>query len=430
MSAKKDTGLRILLSAYACEPGKGSEPGVGWRWACGLSERVSLSVLTREGNRECIEREIAKHPRSSALHRASFLYHDLPKPLLWAKRRSLLPTFLYYILWQWTASRRFRVLADQQDVVHHLTFCTLLCPGFWKLKRAKFVLGPVGAPLVNPHYYRLFGGKAWVQRLRGWLLRHFLSLPWLKRLLRSAAAVVPANGETRDLLISRGIAAREVMLDTGAPEIPSGPAPAREDANGCCRFIFAGRLERRKGLELSLRAFAQAAADEHFKGSFKILGDGPDRERLETLTAELGLCDYVEFAGAMAQTDVMREFQEADAFLFSSVRDTSAGVNLEAMACGLPIVCLSHQGVADITTDACALRVPPGPINDTVDGLAHAIQRIAADRDLRKNLGREAKRRAAEDFSWDAKFERMAGIYQSVGRTQPDPPTSPSSAGG
>jgi glycosyltransferase involved in cell wall biosynthesis len=267
---------------------------------------------------------------------------------------------------------------------------------------------------VNPHYYPLFGGKAWVQQLRGWLLRHFLRLPWLKRLLRSASAVVPANSETRDLLISRGIGVREVMLDTGAPEIPGGPTPAREDDNDCCRFIFAGRLERRKGMELSLRAFAKAAEDEHFKGTFRILGEGPDRERLEAMAAELRLDGRVEFAGSMAQAEVLREFQAADVFLFSSVRDTSAGVNLEAMACGLPVVCLAHQGVADITTDCCALRVLPGTIEETVDGLAHAIQRIAADQDLRKNLGQEAKRRAAEDFSWDAKFERMVGIYETV----------------
>jgi glycosyltransferase involved in cell wall biosynthesis len=57
------------------------------------------------------------------------------------------------------------------------------------------------------------------------------------------------------------------------------------------------------------------------------------------------------------------------------------------------------------------LRVPPGPIEETVDGLARAIQRIAADPELRTRLGQEARRRAAEDFSWDAKFERMVGIY-------------------
>ena len=119
-------------------------------------------------------------------------------------------------------------------------------------------------------------------------MSRFLHLPWLQRLLCGAAAVVPANSETRNLLISRGIAAREVMLDTGAPEIPGVAAPDPGDIKGDCRFIFAGRLERRKGLELSLRAFAKAAADEHFQGTFRILGDGPDRDRLQAMAAELG----------------------------------------------------------------------------------------------------------------------------------------------
>ena len=408
--------MRVFLSAYACEPDKGSEPGVGWRWAKGLAEWVDLQVLTRESNRAAIERAITALPPDAPLKSVIFHYHDLSKPFLWAKRRGLMPTLVYYMFWQWSVARRFGKLADEADVVHHLTFCTLLCPGFWRLKRSAFVLGPVGAPQVNPHYYALFGTQASVQRLRSWVMSRFLHLPWLKRLLGGAAAVVPANSETRSLLISRGIAAKEVMLDTGAPEIPGVAAPDPGDIKGGCRFIFAGRLERRKGLELSLRAFAKAAADEHFQGTFRILGDGPDRDRLKSMAAEMGLRERVEFTGSMAQAEVLQEFQMADVFLFSSVRDTSAGVNLEAMACGLPVVCLSHQGVADITTDACALRVPPGPVEETVDGLARAIQRIAADPELRTRLGQEARRRAAEDFSWDAKFERMIEIYKAAAR--------------
>ena len=407
---------KVFISAYACEPGKGSEPGVGWKWAEGLAGRVSLCVLTRESNRAAIASAIDQFDPGCPLRSVHFEYHDLSAFFLRLKRWKLLPTMAYYFVWQWTAARRFKELADRQDIVHHLTFCTLLCPGFWKLRRAAFVVGPVGAPLVNPSYYELFGPQASVQRMRGWMMSRFLHLPWLQRLLCGAAAVVPANSETRHLLISRGIAAREVMLDTGAPEIPGVAALDAGDVKGGCRFIFAGRLERRKGLELSLRAFAKAAADEQFKGTFRILGDGPDRDRLQAIAAELGLRERVEFAGSMAQAEVWQEFQAADVFLFSSVRDTSAGVNLEAMACGLPVVCLSHQGVADITTDACALRVPPGPVEGTVDGLARAIQRIAADPDLRTRLGQEARRRAAEDFSWDAKFERMVGIYEMVAR--------------
>ena len=414
------SAIKILLSAYACEPGKGSEPGVGWRWANGLAERVDLQVLTRESNRAVIEQAIAGLPEGAPLKSVVFHYHDLSKPWLWAKRKRLLPTLAYYALWQWSVSRRFAKAADRVDVVHHLTFCTVLCPGFWRLKRAKYVLGPVGAPQVNPHYFPLFGSKAWQQRIRALVLDGFLHLPWLRRLLETAAAVVPANSETRELLVSRGIPAREVMLDTGAPQATAAPEdPEHEAAPRSIRLLYAGQLEPRKGLELSLRALARVSETSDCDWSFDLLGSGPERKRLSAMSEQLGIAGRVTFHGARPQAELTRHFHRADAFLFTSVRDTSGGVNLEAMAHGLPVICIAHQGVGDITDASCAERVPPGTIQETIHSLADAIIRLANDPVRRKEMGQAAAKRARQDFSWDEKFDRMVRIYdEAVARSR------------
>jgi glycosyltransferase involved in cell wall biosynthesis len=374
-----------------------------------LAERVDLQVLTRESNRAAIERVIADLQMGDPLKSVTFHYHDLSKPCLWAKRHGL-PTLAYYALWQCSVARRFRKLADEADVVHHLTFCTLLCPGFWKLKNAVFVLGPVGAPQVNPHYYTLFGGKAWVQKLRGWIMERFLALPWLRRLLESAAAIVPANSETQDFLIAHGVPASEIMLDTGTPDIQE--TATHGSKAGEIRLMYAGQLERRKGLELALRALALALQDGDSKCIFDIFGKGPDRKRLTALAGELGIADKVIFHGAVPQAELMRNFQQADAFIFTSVRDTSGGVNLEAMANGLPIICIAHQGVGDITDHSCALRVPPAPVSETVRALADSIKTLANSPEKRIKMGAAAKKRAALDFSWDDKFNKMVQIYR------------------
>jgi glycosyltransferase involved in cell wall biosynthesis len=406
--------MKVILSAYACEPGKGSEPGVGWKWANGLAGRVDLDVLTRESNRAVIEAAVGGSVVGSPLRSVRFHYHDLSAPFLWLKKRRILPTMGYYFLWQWSVARKFRSLAESTDIVHHLTFCTLLCPGFWKLRKAAFVVGPVGAPLVNPHYIGLFGGGAPIQRLRGLVMNRFLHLPWLKKMLTNAAAVFPANSETRELLNRHGIATREVMLDTGAPD--PAPLAGRTMKDGACRFLYAGVLERRKGLELALRAFAKALEGEAAPNiRFGILGNGPDRGRLESLAGALGIADRVDFMGAVPQAEVARRFAEADVFVFTSVRDTSAGVNLEAMAAGLPVLCLAHQGVADITDDSCAVRVPPAAIGETIHGLSVGMERLAKDPALRQRLGENARTRAMEGFSWEEKFVRMVGVYESIG---------------
>lgn len=405
--------MKVLLSVYACEPGKGSEPGVGWRWACGLSDKVTLTVLTRKDNRRVIEEAVAKLPEESPVRLVKFLYYDLPSPFLRAKRRGILPTLGYYIIWQWSVARKFRAVADEMDVVHHLTFCTLLCPGFWRLKKARYLLGPVGAPMVNPHYLSLFGKNAWKQRLRGWIMVRFLHLPWLKRLLRTAAAVVPANTETQKLLTANGIMTREIMLDTGSPE------PVRTNAgkvnDGKVRFLYAGQLEQRKGLELALKAFGKVSANGKSNWTFDLFGKGPELTRLKTLADTLAISEMVTFHGVVAQTELMNRFDQADVFVFTSVRDTSGGVNLEAMAHGLPIVCIDHQGVGDITTEKCALKVAPGELDHTVNGLSRALIEVIENKPLRKSLGSEARRRAREDFPWEQKFQTMVGYYRSTG---------------
>lgn len=403
--------MKILLSAYACEPGKGSEPGVGWKWVEGLAGRVELSVITRANNRESIEKEISARPEGDALRHVVFHYHDLPAACGRLKRAGLLPTLPYYFLWQWAVSRRFAREADASDVVHHLTFCTALCPGFWNGRKAVRVIGPVAAPLVPEPYLPLFGSRRFTQSLRNSLIRNFPRLPWLWESFAGAAAVFPANSDMKGLLETSGIRCEPVMLDTGAPR--SAPDRKRTKDDGVCRFLYAGVLERRKGLELALRAFAEASGGKTAPlMRFGILGNGPDRPRLEELAAALGIADRVDFTGAVPQAEVARHFAEADVFVFTSVRDASGGVNLEAMAAGLPILCLAHQGVGDITTDECAVRVPVGPIPATIAGLAEGMRLLAKDSGLRERMGQEARRRAVEGFSWEAKFETMAGIYQ------------------
>jgi glycosyltransferase involved in cell wall biosynthesis len=147
---------------------------------------------------------------------------------------------------------------------------------------------------------------------------------------------------------------------------------------------------------------------------FDIFGKGPDRNRLSALAEALGIADRVHFHGAVPQAELMRNFQQADAFLFTSVRDTSGGVNLEAMAHGLPVICIAHQGVGDITDESCAVRIPAGPIEETICRLADAISRLANDPIKRQQMGIAAASRSIQKFSWEDKFDRMCVHYDQV----------------
>jgi glycosyltransferase involved in cell wall biosynthesis len=245
-------------------------------------------------------------------------------------------------------------------------------------------------------------------------MRNFMALPWLNSLFHRASVIVPANTSTRDLLIEQGLKPKPVMLDTGSPvhdETIDLSRPTKISEDGC-RFVYAGRLEARKGLPLSIRAFGLACQNREFCGRFAIIGDGPQKKYLFDLVQSLGLRERVSFLGQRSLAEVYFELRASDVFLFSSVRDTSGGVNLEAMSLGLPVICINHQGVEDITTDRCALRVNPDTIQSTIENLAEMIVKMANDPELRNRLSIEAIRRAKEDFRWEDKFVKMVSYYQ------------------
>ena len=96
--------MKVLLSAYACEPNKGSEPGIGWHWVLEVTRLGhDVWVLTRANNRETIERA------SPGLPNLHIVYHDPPA---WVARLKKKGPFLqlYYAWWQWSAYRRARQL--------------------------------------------------------------------------------------------------------------------------------------------------------------------------------------------------------------------------------------------------------------------------------------------------------------------------------
>src|SRR6185369_11509998 len=113
--------LKVLISAYACEPGKGSEPEVGWQWALQMARFHDVTVLTRENNKAVIEAELEKLRGSRPL--PEFVYHDCQPVLMDFKRRTGGVKW-YYMLWQRSAREVVQQLHAQRafDLMHHVTF--------------------------------------------------------------------------------------------------------------------------------------------------------------------------------------------------------------------------------------------------------------------------------------------------------------------
>jgi glycosyltransferase involved in cell wall biosynthesis len=410
-----DLPNRVLLSAYACEPGKGSEPGVGWAWARELSQYVTLSVLTRTNNRSVIESS-----GECWVPKVTWIFYDLPSWAIWWKRGAR-GANLYYFIWQIGAYMHVRKIHRRTpfDIIHHVTFGRYWMPSWLSLLDAAFVFGPVGGGEDTPSGLR--SGASWAGRMADVIRSVAKRMSALNPVLgyslhRSRSVVVAATDETARKLRSLGVThcyiVPQCALDKNQmATFDALPRPERDRF----RVISIGRLVSWKGYHLGIRAFAKLA-DRFPNAEYWIVNDGPEMERLKNLSSDLGVGEKVRFLGKLpALVDVYAALGHSDVLLHPALHEAFGNVCLEAMAASRPVVCLQGGGPGFQVTDLTGIAVPATSEKETVDALAHALSQLAKYPELRLTMGREARKRAREIFVWSTVADIMRRIYGSVG---------------
>lgn len=396
--------MNILVSAYACEPDRGSEPGVGWNWARELARDHDVCVLTRVNNRDPIERELRRHPQPNL----RFLYHDLPG-VVQRWKRGQRGVHAYYYAWQLAARARVREAHDRRpfDLVHHLTFASAFSPALTWLPGVPFVWGPVGGGVRVP--WRLVpegGARAVVyealrasRRMAGRYLDPFVRLTW-----RNADLILVQNVDTMSWLPGRHRSRARIQLNAGID--PAELLPRRNDPEGRFVVVAAGRLIPLKGFPLAIRAVARA---DDPRMHLVIAGDGPARAHLVRLAAELGLHDRVEFTGLLPRQALLKRLASADVLLFPSLHDESSLIVTEAMAQGAVPIVLDVGGPPSIVGDAGFVVPARGrDSNEVVLGLARALREASVPRRL--EALREAGRERTRSLFWEHKLDALAPI--------------------
>jgi len=210
---------------------------------------------------------------------------------------------------------------------------------------------------------------------------------------RSIAAFFPASWQARIAVIPNPVP---------AVAFPGGGAP---QPNGARRLILAmGRLERQKGFDLLIRAFARVAAARP-EWDLKILGEGSERAALEDEAARSGFPTRITLPGR--NPDAAGALRSADLFVMSSRYEGFPNALCEAMACGLPVISFNcPSGPSDIVTDGVDGRLVPA---EDVDALAAAIGELTGNAPLRLALGAKATHVAAR-YS----VERLAKRWEHV----------------
>jgi glycosyltransferase involved in cell wall biosynthesis len=411
--------MKILICAYSCEPGAGSERGVGWNVVSQVAKTHQVWVLTRsDESKAAIEAELLLHPNPNL----NFIYFTLPfwqDSLRWGQSGAMQ---LHYYLWQIQAYLVGKKLEReiQFDAIHHVTFVRYASPSFLALIPVPFIWGPVGgaesAPLT---FWADFSWKNRLYEIARWAWRSIGEFdPFTRLTARRSAIAYATTADTAQRLRSLcapnvQIAAAIGLFATEIDRLAQCPPPE----NAPVRFVSIARLLHWKGLHLGLRAFAQAALVD---AEYWILGDGPELHRLQDLALTLGIAPQVKFWGLLPRAEVLVKLGQCSVLVHPSLHDSGAGVCLEAMAAGRPVICLDLGGPATLVTADTGFKVPaPDPIR-SVSALAVAMVDLAGDRDLCVQMGLAGQQRVREYYSWEVKGQQLSQTYADIASKKRD----------
>lgn len=401
---------KIFVSAYACEPGLGSEIGVGWHWVLEMSKHFELWVLTRESNRGTIEPWIAEHPEFACIH---FLYFDLPK---WARswKKGMRGVRTYYNLWQYFTNGIVKRTMRENGikVFHHLTYGNVL----WKVssygQKQFFVWGPVGGLETIPAEYSTHYARK--SRLIEWVRRAAIkTLPLnfgFKKRCRNANLILCKTEITRDLIPAKH--RNKAMLFTDVA-VEKQPIVANADSknNRAVEFITVGRLDAWRGFDLVFESFARLAKDKS-NVHLTIVGKGADKERLQQLAKALNVSEKITFAGKVSMDEYYHLLAAADVVVNASLKEGAVTVSFDSMSMGKPLICLDTTGYTRYFSNEYAIVIPRTGRCEVIENIAAAMLRMT-DANERKTIGEKA-RNAGAQFTWEARGEEYKELLEKI----------------
>lgn len=405
--------MKVLISAYSCEPGKGSERGVGWNIAREVAKYHQVWVLTRpDESREAIEAELEQNP----IPNLKFIYFTLPfwqDSLRWGQSGAMQ---IHYYLWQIQAYFVAKKLGREIDfdIIHHVTFVKYSSPSFLALLPVPFVWGPLGGGEVYPQaFWQNFNFKNKVyetlRSLARWLGEHD---PMARITARRSAIAYAVTKDTAKRVSNMGAKSVKIFSAIALSNLEIERLAQCFSINTTSvKFISISRLLHWKGIHLGLRAFALANL---LDAEYWIVGEGEEMKKLQSLALDLGISDRVKFLGLLPRSEVFLKLGQCSVLVHPSLHDSGGGVCLEAMAAGKPVICLDLGGPAEQITSETGFKVLAKDPEESINNMAKVMVELAQNLKLCRQMGQAGQQRVKELYTWQAKGKQLCQTYQQI----------------
>ena len=406
--------LKILINAYACSPGMGSEPGMAWNWVSNLAKFCELYIITEGEFREKIEEVAPTLEQGKNMH---FYYNPVSeeiRKMCW--NQGDWRFYKYYRDWQWKTYLMAKEICSSEhiDVLHQLNMIGFREPGYlWKLSKENgvpFVWGPVDAKDKFPVAY-LDGAN--IKTKLFMRLKNFLTgiqLRYSGRVLKAAhqASVVFSASSNSQRSFKKYMRIDSPLLNETGCYVQEHPVTDKSKKE-TFDVLWVGKMDFRKQLALALQTMASIGNN---KFRLHIVGGG-DSAFYQQMAEGLDIADQCVWHGAVSHDEVQKLMQASDVFFFTSVAEGTPHVVLEAIGNNLPVVCFDTCGQGDAVNDKVGRKVNLSNPAQSAADFAKLLNDMEHDRTLLKQLSENCKQRQTE-LSWEEKAKTMVEWYEKI----------------
>ncbi|MBU2947837.1 glycosyltransferase [Zobellia uliginosa] len=404
--------LKILISAYACGPNSGSEPGMGWNFVTGISKHHELHVIVEKRK---WEKPILDYLNENPTFNNNINFHFIEKQRNKKLRKIWPPSYYwFYRKWQKKALALGIELNNKEnfDIIHHLNMVGYREPGYlWKINKP-FVWGPIGALENSPWSFLPSLG---IQGMAYYASRNLLN-SWQQNFKNRLKKVVETKNSRliaatpQDAIKIRRLWGKDAVIICEVGQEKKQPLHlVRRKKDSPLAIVWSGQHTAGKNLSLLLKSLKNISIPYELH----ILGKGPMTEAWIKMAQKLEVDKNCIWHGWVDRVKALNVMKMGHVFCITSIKDLTASVTLEALSNGLPIVCLNHMGFAHVVNEKCGIKIPVDNPKNAQRNIALALTNLYQDEEYRYQLSHGAIERAA-DFKWENKIQKINDIYSSV----------------
>lgn len=419
----KSRHLRPLLIAEGANPLLTSASLVGWSCVKAIAEITDAHIVTEWRNRDAfLQAGMREGVDFTAIdtRRSQGLAWRITKTL---SRKDNFSWSLYAILsnlaypcFERAVWKHFkaRLTKGEFDLVHRILPLSPTTPswiaGALKKLGVPFVLGPLNGGVPWPKGFE--GIREQEKDGAGRLRKLYRLLPGIHQ-TRAKASAILCGSRTTLREMSAELRGKCVFLPENAIDplrFCLDEKPTR--AAGPLRVAFVGRLVALKGVDMLIEAAAPLMREG--KLTLDIIGDGPERARLQALLEAGQISSSACLEGWVDHANLQSRLQESDVLALPSIREFGGGVVLEAMALGLPPIVLDHGGPPELVPAEGGYVLPLENRQQVVDDLRRLFTDLSMDPSALAGKGKAAQAHVKEYFTWPIKARQIHEVYEWV----------------